>query len=57
MTPDASQPMTNDNEPKPKLSLGELLQRAMDDDDVVVAPRREREDRERWDEDEGSFGG
>lgn len=39
----------------PKLSLAELLAKSMDED-AVAEPDHAR-DRERWDEDEGSFGG
>lgn len=38
-----------------KLSLAELLAKSMEDD-IVPEPENGR-DRERWDEDEGCFGG
>ena len=51
----------NEKNPDPakistKLSLAELLAKSMEDDDVIPPPDHAR-DRERWDEDEGSFGG
>lgn len=48
----------NENTPLPlqvKLSLAELLAQAMEHDGVPDTD--EAHDRERWDEDEGSFGG
>ena len=50
----------NEKNPDPaktstKLSLAELLAKAMDDD--VIAEADHVRDRERYDEDEGSFGG
>lgn len=41
-----------------KLTLAELLARSMEQDELVLAQQPTKgEDRERWDEDEGSFGG
>ena len=50
----------NEKNPDPsktsvKLSLAELLAKSMDED--AVAESDHARDRERWDEDEGSFGG
>jgi hypothetical protein len=55
--PDSPAPPLSEDAParRPALSLAELLLRSMDDEEPLLAA--EPEDRERWDEDEGCFGG
>lgn len=50
----------NEKNPDPtktstKLSLAELLSRSMEEDELLL--HAAEEERERWDEDEGCFGG
>lgn len=55
MTPDPSHSMNTPNDDRPRLSLAEQLQRTLDEDEMLLEPTAP--ERERWDEDEGTFGG
>jgi hypothetical protein len=61
MTPGTSTAMSDHKksdkpETKPRLSLAELLAKSMEED-AFVEPAKTEVERERWDDDEGSYSG